>query len=188
MSRPGPMCGSNRLPTPKLRASGRRGGGASSTACSASRAHAGVPAMAAAACLALVLASCTGNPDGPPTGSSPSLSSTAAPAPHPGKPQRLDLQLEIPWAAVFLPDGTAVISERDTALLKAVRGGEARELGKVPGVVPGGEGACWGLQYPPLSQPTATFMPTSRPDRTTGLPVFACRQPVTALSPWGNRK
>jgi glucose/arabinose dehydrogenase len=105
--------------------------------------------MAAAACLALVLASCTGNPDGPPTGSSPSLSSTAAPAPPPGTPQRLDLQLEIPWAAVFLPDGTAVISERDTALLKAVRGGEARELGKVPGVVPGGEGGLLGLAVSP---------------------------------------
>ncbi|WP_236557552.1 PQQ-dependent sugar dehydrogenase [Arthrobacter sp. 9AX] len=108
----------------------------------------GASALAAvAACAALFLASCTGHPDETPTGSSPSLSASSDPAP--GTPQRLDLQLNIPWAAVFLPDGTAVISERDTALLKSFRAGAARELGAVPGVVPGGEGGLLGLALSP---------------------------------------
>jgi glucose/arabinose dehydrogenase len=63
--------------------------------------------------------------------------------------EQLDLQLEIPWAAVFLPNGTAVISERDSALLKAVREGSATSIGQVPGVVPGGEGGLLGLAVSP---------------------------------------
>ena len=107
---------------------------------------------AAAACLAILASSCTGTPNETPTGSTPSLStpslSTSA-DPTPGTPQRLDLQLEIPWAAVFLPDGTAVVSERDTARLKTVSSGAASELGEVPGVVPGGEGGLLGLTLSP---------------------------------------
>jgi glucose/arabinose dehydrogenase len=63
--------------------------------------------------------------------------------------EKLALQLEIPWAAVFLPNGTAVISERDSALLKAVRDGSATGIGRVSGVVPGGEGGLLGLAVSP---------------------------------------
>lgn len=97
-------------------------------------------------CLALLSAACTSEPTGTPTGST-SLDIPAEPAP--GKPERLELQLSIPWSAVFLPDGTAVISERDTALLKSVRAGQAREIGRVPGVVAGGEGGLLGLALSP---------------------------------------
>lgn len=117
--------------------------------------------------LSLALAACTGTP-GPPapaTGTAsrgtppetavvvPPLSTAPAPsassAPVPAVQERLDLQLTIPWAAVFLPDGTAIISERDTALLKAVREGKATTLGKIPGVVPAGEGGLLGLALSP---------------------------------------
>lgn len=63
--------------------------------------------------------------------------------------ERLDLGLQIPWAAVFLPDGTAVISERDSGLLKAVRDGRPSTIGQFPGVVPGGEGGLLGLALSP---------------------------------------
>lgn len=63
--------------------------------------------------------------------------------------ERLDLQLDIPWAAVFLPNGTGIISERESTRLKAVRDGKATDLGKVPGVVPGGEGGLLGLALSP---------------------------------------
>lgn len=63
--------------------------------------------------------------------------------------EQLDLGLRIPWAAVFLPDGTAVISERDSGLLKAVSGGRPSTIGEVPGVVPGGEGGLLGLALSP---------------------------------------
>lgn len=57
--------------------------------------------------------------------------------------------LQIPWSTVFLPDGTAVISERDTALLKSVANGRVGTIGAVPGVVPGGEGGLLGLALSP---------------------------------------
>ena len=72
-----------------------------------------------------------------------------APAAVPAVQERLELQLDTPWAAVFLPDGTAIVSERGTALLKAVRDGRATTLGKVPGVVPAGEGGLLGLALSP---------------------------------------
>jgi glucose/arabinose dehydrogenase len=126
-------------------------------------------AGAVALCVALVLSGCTGDGNGAPsgsvTGTGPGkpgpVPGTAGPGPTgPGPttgnaaaPQvraRLDLQLDIPWAAVFLPNGTAVISERDSALLKAVRDGRATTIGQVPGDSPGGEGGLLGLERSPI--------------------------------------
>ncbi|RKO26959.1 PQQ-dependent sugar dehydrogenase [Pseudarthrobacter phenanthrenivorans] len=105
----------------------------------------------------MLLAACTGDQGGPPTGST-SLPQTQD-ASVPDTVTRLDLELDIPWSAVFLPDGTAVISERETGLLKAVPADVAREpgtagagaveLGEVPGVVPAGEGGLLGLALSP---------------------------------------
>lgn len=88
-----------------------------------------------------------------PTGSSSSAAgSTTAPPASGGAVRvtgRLHLQLDIPWAGVFLPDGTAIISERGTAALKAVRGDAATTIGTVPGVTPAGEGGLLGLALSP---------------------------------------
>jgi glucose/arabinose dehydrogenase len=62
---------------------------------------------------------------------------------------KLDLSLEIPWAVVFLEDGTAIISERDSAKIKMVREGRASEVGTIPNVDPGGEGGLLGLALSP---------------------------------------
>ena len=116
----------------------------------------------------LVLAGCTGAPQPPAPGTesaagmttpgaavaspAPPATQSAATSPVPAAPvvqERLELQLDTPWAAVFLPDGTAVISERGTALLKTVRVGRAATLGKVPGVAPAGEGGLLGLALSP---------------------------------------
>ena len=109
-----------------------------------------------------MLAACTGTagPPGPATstvsdGTQPGTAVAPAPVPAPSPApvptvqERLDLQLSIPWAAVFLPDGTAIISERETALLKTVRDGKVATLGKVPGVAPAGEGGLLGLALSP---------------------------------------
>jgi len=100
-------------------------------------------------CLALMLAGCTGDGSNAPTGSVTGTGTGPERAAPPHVVKRLDLQLHIPWAAVFLPDGTAIISERDTALLKAVRDGQATTLGQVPGVAPDGEGGLLGLALSP---------------------------------------
>lgn len=167
MSRSLATCGSNRPPTPKRPGSGLHGEpaaditGAHTPPLSATR-----RVGALGVCLALLLSACTGTGNEAPTGSvtgtgpgtpgaGPGQSGTAPAtvgarvAPVPVVQTRLDLQLDIPWAAVFLPNGTAVISERDSALLKAVKAGRATTIGQVPGVSPGGEGGLLGLALSP---------------------------------------
>lgn len=145
MSRPGLKSGLNRRHMRRPQGSGRRGGTGPNS--SSARRH----AAAWAACLALLLSGCTGDGSGPPTGSSTSTGTGTSPGGS-AQPQvvgQLDLELEIPWSAVFLPDGTAVISERASARLKAVRDGKATTIGQVPGVVPAGEGGLLGLALSP---------------------------------------
>ncbi len=125
------------------RGSAPRGGRGSSSGHSRFR----QAACAWTACLALLLSGCTGDGGGPPTGNSTGTGTGGSTQPQVLK--RLDLQLEIPWAAVFLPDGTAVISERDSARLESVRDGKATTIGRVPGVVPAGEGGLLGLALSP---------------------------------------
>ncbi|OFI39696.1 glucose sorbosone dehydrogenase [Arthrobacter sp. SW1] len=110
----------------------------------------------------LLLSGCTAGPPAPGStttargGTEPSATApggSTAPVGRPGKEpsveQKLDLGLDLPWSVVFLPDRTAVISERDSKLLKVVRNGEATVIGEVPGVVPGGEGGLLGLALSP---------------------------------------
>lgn len=110
----------------------------------------------------LAAAGCTGSPPAPPPpASSPPASSEPAASSPPASSEpaagvlrvagRIDAGLTLPWSVVFLPDGTALISERDSALLKSVPpgGGPAATVGKVPGVVPGGEGGLLGLALSP---------------------------------------
>lgn len=140
----------------------------SSLACPDRPTPAGVGAAAVAVVLAL--AGCTGTGAGPTGGNSPSPTATtgagstapaspgtptASPgsvtASTPGQPRvRTTIEgLQLPWSTVFLPDGTAVISERDSALLKSVQNGRISTVGEVPGVVPGGEGGLMGLALSP---------------------------------------
>ncbi len=124
-----------------------------------------VARAAVAALAALMLASCTGGGavpagtgnathDGSQQGSD---RGTREPAP-PSVSATIDAGLQLPWSTVFLPDGTALISERDTALVKSLPGtagtsaagtGTAATIGRIPGVVPGGEGGLLGLALSP---------------------------------------
>ncbi len=67
---------------------------------------------------------------------------------HPaGAPRVVAEGLSIPWAIVPLASGGALISERETALVKEVLpDGETVEVGRVPGVVPQGEGGLLGIE------------------------------------------
>ncbi|SDW37742.1 Glucose/arabinose dehydrogenase, beta-propeller fold [Arthrobacter sp. cf158] len=106
-----------------------------------------VPAFALT--LILGLASCTGSPSSPGTAATPQASATQAPTQTPELLQKLDVGLQLPWSVAFLPDGTAVVSERDSAQIKSIRDGKATTVGEVPGVVPGGEGGLLGLALSP---------------------------------------
>lgn len=136
--------------------------GRSQSAAPRSAAGAGVRASVLAAAT-ILLAACTGTSTPPANDSAPAASSPASDVPQgaarPAIAGRIDAQLHVPWSMVFLPDGTAVISERDSALLRSissgsgsggsVSGGRAGVVGKVPDVVPGGEGGLLGLALSP---------------------------------------
>jgi glucose/arabinose dehydrogenase len=68
----------------------------------------------------------------------------------PGAPSEVARGLRLPWSLAPLPGGGALVSERDTAVLKRVAAdGAVTVLGSVPGVVPGGEGGLMGLALSP---------------------------------------
>jgi glucose/arabinose dehydrogenase len=64
--------------------------------------------------------------------------------------------LTTPWGLAFLPDGSALVSERDTGLIKRIpaTGGEPVVLGPVEGSMPTGEGGLLGLAVPPGPEPS----------------------------------
>lgn len=81
---------------------------------------------------------------GQPIGPAPTTSSAVA---SPRISSTVTTGLTSPWGLAFLPDGSALVSERDTARIKQIPAGDdtARVLGTVPGVVHNGEGGLLGI-------------------------------------------
>jgi glucose/arabinose dehydrogenase len=121
----------------------------------------------------LVLAACGAEPEGDPDAlgspsESPQPSTRTA---SPGPPQQAESAPEIsrdpadlrpqvartvatglqaPWGLAFLPDGSALVSERDTRrVLEVTRGGQVREVGVVESAAPQGEAGLLGLAVSP---------------------------------------
>jgi glucose/arabinose dehydrogenase len=114
--------------------------------------------------LALVaaLTACSGDDgdEGAPTQAAPSVptpttsegaSSTPGGPPDLGSPQQVASGLDVVWGLAFLPDGNALVAERDTGRIRQVSpgGGQARQVYQVPGVNVGGEGGLLGLAVSP---------------------------------------
>lgn len=91
-----------------------------------------------------------------PTGGQPS--STA-----PGRPVKLAAAgvvasgLEVPWGLAFLPDKSALVTERDSGKVKRIVGTQVSEVGTVPDVDPSSEGGLLGIAVDP-QYPTRPFV------------------------------
>jgi aldose sugar dehydrogenase len=58
--------------------------------------------------------------------------------------------LRLPWGVAFLPGGSALVSERNSAaIIRVTPDGQKTTVGTVPGAVPGGEGGLMGLALSP---------------------------------------
>ncbi len=86
-----------------------------------------------------------------------SQSTAGAPTSSSSGDQTPDLQpqvvvegLEVPWGIAFLPDGSALIAERDNATIQLLDpDGQIKQVGSVAGVVPTSEGGLLGLAVSP---------------------------------------
>ena len=99
--------------------------------------------LTAVAVLALALTACGGTP------ATPTPFPTAATSSAPG-PRVLVTGLEVPWGVAFLPDGAALVTERESArLLRVAPDGAVTPVGTVAGVVAQGEGGLLGVAVSP---------------------------------------
>jgi glucose/arabinose dehydrogenase len=91
----------------------------------------------------------TGEPSSPSsTGSSAGGSTTR----EPGRPHVVAVTatgLQAPWGLTFLPDGSALVGERDSARVVAIEDGKVRPVGRVEAVQPQGEAGLLGLAASP---------------------------------------
>ncbi|MGH8895048.1 MAG: PQQ-dependent sugar dehydrogenase [Actinomycetes bacterium] len=119
----------------------------------------------------MLLAACTGDGTDPRASgatrtASPTPTSTSTspspPAPAPVVRARVaDIVargLDAPWSLAFLPDGSALVSERDSARVRLVTpGGAVRAVGRVDGVDGLGEGGLLGLALSPTYEQDSTL-------------------------------
>lgn len=67
-----------------------------------------------------------------------------------GQPEDLATDLDVPWGIGFLPDGSALVAQRDSAVVAHMTpDGQISEAGTIDGVAHGGEGGLLGLALDP---------------------------------------
>jgi glucose/arabinose dehydrogenase len=68
-------------------------------------------------------------------------------------------RLTAPWGMAFLPDGSALVTERDSAEIKRIRpNGRTTTVGRVRGVAHGGEGGLLGIAIPTGPNPKNIYV------------------------------
>jgi glucose/arabinose dehydrogenase len=108
-----------------------------------------------------------------PTATPSTATSTTLPGPVvPAAFEDVATGFDVPWGLVFLPDGSALLSERDTARILSVSAdGGVTEVGPVEGVQPGGEGGLLGLAVAPDSPETVyAYFTAAEDNRVVRMP------------------
>ncbi|MEU0544338.1 PQQ-dependent sugar dehydrogenase [Nocardia sp. NPDC005978] len=114
-----------------------------------------VPVRLVTGMLLLVVAvGCGDGADPPPGGTAATTAATTAGSVANGTVdlgagQEIAQGLDTPWGIVFLPDGGALVSERDSGRIVRVGAGAAEQVYLVPGVEASGEGGLMGLALSP---------------------------------------
>jgi glucose/arabinose dehydrogenase len=154
---------------------------------------------------ALALSACGGGSDAEPTPSASTVPPTSAPpsptgAPSPSAtpalppatrtPGVLTEGLSIPWGLAFLPDGSALVTERETAriLRVAATGGPATEVQKIADCVPAGEGGLLGIAVSPTyaqDQTVFVYYTTATDNRIAKLVLGQAPVPILTGIPKG---
>jgi glucose/arabinose dehydrogenase len=110
-----------------------------------------------------------------PTSTPSTATSTTPPGPVvPAAFEDVATGFDVPWGLVFLPDGSALLSERDTARILSVSAdGGVTEVGPVEGVQPGGEGGLLGLAVAPASPETVyAYFTAAEDNRVVRMPYL----------------
>jgi glucose/arabinose dehydrogenase len=125
--------------------------------------------------IVVALTGCAGGGDRVtvPTASVPLQSSTSAPSStittSAPATETIATGLPLPWGLAFLPDGTALVTLRDKAeVLHITEGAAPVSVGRIPGVVPTGEGGLLGIAVSPAFASDRTVFATSPRPTTTG--------------------
>jgi glucose/arabinose dehydrogenase len=115
--------------------------------------------LALAVAATLALAGCAfGAPDDSESGQSPNLPSPSAPSADPngsGDDDEVGVQvlvknLQVPWGLAFLPDGNALVTERDTRrILQVTPGGRSTPVQTITEATSSGEGGMLGIAVSP---------------------------------------
>ncbi|MET0132138.1 MAG: PQQ-dependent sugar dehydrogenase [Kibdelosporangium sp.] len=97
-------------------------------------------------------------------------------------------QLAVPWGLGFLPDGSAVFTERATAKIRSLRNGVVSDIQTVPGVSATGEGGLLGLAVSPNhAQDRSVFIyyTTASDNRIARVVLGQAPQPIVTGIPRG---
>ncbi|SFL50406.1 Glucose/arabinose dehydrogenase, beta-propeller fold [Geodermatophilus ruber] len=139
-------------------------------------------------------------PEGPPPQVGPPSDSTPAPAPgdpadpnsgeEAGDPNVVASHLTVPTGLVILPDGTAIVGERETGRLLQVfpDRSPARELMTVAGIDTAGDGGLLGLALSPTYDEDGllyAYLSTATDNRVVRFPLGGTPNPVLTGIPRG---